>query len=126
MTGKLVLENCSSNKSIKISLWSVDGNEEHLKFKKVTPREILSSNVVGGVKKIEVYQDNDKLLWKGYIPSYSTEPIKIYPENKTLTYKELTLVDLSSNNNINNRLIFIAISLCIILLILLIFWVYTK
>lgn len=93
MPGKLEIKNASSKHDIYVSVVSVTGKEKHLENQKITPGESVSAVVKGGVKKLIVSEDG-AVFWMGLIPSYGNAPVTVYPERKTILYRDTVLVNL--------------------------------
>ena len=121
MPGKLEIQNGSITNDIHISLWSIDGEKKHLDTKKIEKNSSISLIVKGGVKMLNVSQ-NDLIIWKGVIPSYISSPIIIYPEYKRVVYKDNTIVNMLSNDT--NILDIFNTSIVILLIIVILFCIY--
>jgi len=93
MPGKLEINNASSSTHVVIFLWSVDGREQHLNSKTLGSGKTISAIVKGGVKMLIVATADGNIFWEGMIPSYGSVPVFIYPENRTLTYRNTVLVN---------------------------------
>ena len=91
----------SSGAPVYVTIYSSDGETVHLENKKLAYEEKIQSVVRGGVKKLAVSNNDKRVLWLGYIPSYGQDEVIVTQHLGTnvlpdvdVSYQGHTLVNL--------------------------------
>lgn len=122
MPGQLDIKNNSKASNILISVSSIDRKLVHVKNKRLSADEMITTIVKGGTKKLTISDDNGSVIWDGVVPSYGTSAIQIFPEMAIVKYKDVDLVNLlkyqkSNFKILNNPRVQILIAVCLLILI---------
>lgn len=123
MTSELQIKNVSQMKGVDLSLISIQ-NKDIIKIS-IPPKDFATTKIQKeGVKSMSVsVLGETQNFWEGIIPVNILGSLIINPDNKSVSYKDTTLVNvIESSDSINVYIILAVISIVIIAC----FWLYKR
>jgi len=123
MSSELKIKNVSQSKSLDLSLTSIQ-TQDSIKIS-IPPNDSATTKIIKeGVRNMRVsILGETQNFWEGIVPVNILDSLLINPDNKSVSYKDTTLVNTIEASDSSNIYILLAV-LSVVMIVC--FWLYKR